>query len=75
MKAYKNDRGYILAVFKNDDGLYQIYRRPDIYSDFSMINKRIMPKKTREEAERDLDRYIGYMGRSTYKLIDFKGDM
>ena len=74
MKAYKNSKGVILAVFKDDTGKYSVYQRKDEKSDFLRLKAAHYPlRDTREEAERDMAWQVFQRKDSTYKKIDFKG--
>ena len=73
MKAYKNSKGVILAVFKTGDGDYAVYRRKDEFSDFVRTKSYFPPRATRAEAETDLTVVVYQQKDKSYKLIDFKG--
>jgi hypothetical protein len=74
MKAYKNSKGVILAVFKNEEGKYTVYQRKDEFSDFIKAKAVYYPPRdTRAEAEIDLTAAVFQRKDKSYKLIDFKG--
>ena len=74
MKAYKNSKGVILAVFKDDEGKYGVYQRKNENSDFLRVKAAYFPQRdTRAEAETDLTWVVFQKKDKTYKKIDFKG--
>lgn len=73
MKAYKNSKGCIMAVFKDDSGLYKVYARADEKAYFKKADQRETAKTTRAEAEADMAEIVRRSHNKTWKLIDFKG--
>lgn len=73
MKAYQNSKGVILAVFKDDRGLYKVYARADEKAYFKKADQRETAKVTRAEAEADMAVMAHSSHDKTWKQIDFKG--
>lgn len=73
MKAYQNSKGVILAVFKDDSGLYKVYARADKKAYFKKADQRETAKATRAEAEADMVEMAHRSHDKTWKLIDFRG--
>ncbi|MBO5060253.1 MAG: hypothetical protein J6C82_05000 [Clostridia bacterium] len=71
MKAYKNSKGNILAVFKDENEKYGIYHRKDEDSVFRWGSYSKYPHRaTRAEAERDMDGLIESAYDRTWELIE-----
>lgn len=75
MKAYKNDKGNIMAVFKDDCGKYGVYIRKSEGDKFMRnMNVKYPSRATREEAEQDLRVTANVRSYDeTWESIDFKG--
>lgn len=72
MKAYKNEKGCIMAVFKDRNDKYGVYYRQSENDDFKKPNCNYPSKATREEAEADMH-LIVRRSEGVWELIEFKG--
>ena len=73
MKAYINDEGGIMAVFKDRNGLYGVYYRKNAKDDFRQSSSDNVPKSTREEAEEAMKQIAIRSNKWRWHEIDFKG--
>lgn len=73
MKAYKNSKGCIMAVFKDDNGHYAVYSRADETAYFKRADQRYSCRATRAEAEDDMSEMAHRSKDKTWKLIEFRG--
>lgn len=74
MKAYKNSKGCIMAVFKDDNERYAIYSREDEKSYFKAVTGLTYPHRaTRADAEADMADRVRKSRDRTWKLVDFRG--
>lgn len=73
MKAYINDKGHIIAVFKDHFDSYGIYMRKEEKGYFKRTAQRIPTRKTRSDAETDMDDIIYNSSDTSWKKIDFRG--
>lgn len=58
MKAYRNAKGNVIAVFKNDYGEYSAYIKHPGKENFRYYSSKLCVRRTRQEAEADLDAHI-----------------
>ena len=73
MKAFKNRDGHIIAVFKDDDGDYGIYKRTMTNGPFRSLHTPYPHRATRSEAEMDLAATVCRSTDKSWEEIDFKG--
>lgn len=74
MKAYKNSKGCIMAVFKNDSERYAIRSREDGKAYFKAATGVVYPhRKTRADAEADMADRVRKSKDKTWKPIEFRG--
>lgn len=73
MKAYINDEGCIMAVFKDRIGLYHVYYRKTANDDFRQAGSDSVTKSTREEAEEAMKQIAMRSNKWRWHEIDFKG--
>lgn len=73
MKAYKNSKGCILAVFRDSYDTYAVYCRKGEKEYFRRADQRYPCRATRADAEDDM-RDIAIKSRDkTWQQIDFRG--
>lgn len=72
-KAYKNKKGYILAVFKDDSGDYGVYKREREKGPFNSYKTPYPHRATRSEAEMDLAATVYRSTDKSWEEIEFKG--
>ena len=70
LKAYKNIKGHIMAVFKDHSGTYGVYCGKKEKDCFKKSNYNYPARATRAEAEKDMARIAR---RSDWELIEFRG--
>lgn len=74
MKAYKNSKGCIMAVFKDDSERYAIYSRENEKAYFKAAIGQVYPHRaTGAEAEADLVEKVRKSRDKTWKQIEFRG--